>query len=216
MRDHKEAKKDTDKKDNEQLKELIERCRKNDKDAQKEMFEYLRKITAPVAYSLRTVAEKCGLNKEEIDSCISDAMFNVIFKGDLKNIKNFESYFKTSYKFSLIAKIRENLQFYKSFIIGINMDLDDSTKSTAEEIQRKAIEFVPESRKEVILEIMYEARKFFTTVEFSVLILVLEGFTLGEIMVTLNITKYRVYRAYDDAVNRLKNIVKTLFPLFTD
>ena len=201
--------------ENEYLKNLIDRCRKNDKDAQKEMFERLRQTITPVAYSLKATAEKCGLNKEDIDSCIYDAMFNVIFRNDIKNINNFDSYFKTSYKFSLIAKIRENLQFYKNFILGVNMDGDRSSPY-GDALEKRAMELVHNSKKEVVLEIMYEARHFFSTIEFSVLILVLEGFTLNEIVYTLNITKYRVYRAYDDAIKRLKEIVKTLFPLFTD
>ena len=53
--------------ENEYLKNLIDRCRKNDKDAQKEMSERLRQTIYPVEYSLKATAEKCGLNKEDID-----------------------------------------------------------------------------------------------------------------------------------------------------
>ena len=200
----------------ENIQNLIERCRKNDKDAQKEMYEYLRKITSPVAYSLKNIADKCGLNKNDFESCIYDAMFNVIFKKDLDNVKNFDSYFKTSYKYSVIAKMRENLQFYKNFLLGVNLEGERDASSVGLELEKKAASLIPKQRKEVLIDIMYDARSFFTSLEFSVLILVLEGFSLNEIMITLNITKYRAYRIYDDAIGRLKNIVKTLFPLFSD
>jgi len=198
------------------LLNLIEKSKNDDKDAQIELYEYLRTISAPIAYSLKNVAEKTGLNREDFDSCVYDAMYNIIFKNDLKNVKNFESYFKTSYKYSLIARIRENVHFYKSFQVGLDEERAQFKRGFAFDRVNGLTKLPPESNIALVVDVIYDARRFFTRSEYTILMMVIEGFSLPEIIKALNSTKYKIYRIYQEAISKLKNFLNSIFPTMVE
>ncbi len=191
---------------------LINKSKNNDKDAQKELYDYLRNISAPIAYSLKKVALRSGLNSDDFDASVYDAMFNIIFKNDVKNVNNFDSYFKTSYKYSLIARIRDNVQFYKSFALGLEEERDEAKALFNFDYSSRSANYSAESNIEIVVDVLYDARKYFSSTEYAVLMMVLEGFSIPEIIIVLNSTKYKIYRIYQKAVNKLKRIVGSIFP----
>ncbi len=194
------------------LLNLIEKSKKDDIDAQKELYEYLKTISAPIAYSLKSLAEKSGLSREDFDASVYDAMYNIIFKNDLKNVKNFESYFKTSYKYSLIARIRDNVHFYKNFQVGLDEEKAQTRHATTSERTFGLAKLPPESSIELVVSVLYDAKRFFTRKEYSVLMMLVEGFSIPEIIRALHSTKYKIYTIYQEAITKLKEFINSLFP----
>ena len=133
---------------------LINKSKNNDKDAQKELYDYLRNISAPIAYSLKKVALRSGLNSDDFDASVYDAMFNIIFKNDVKNVNNFDSYFKTSYKYSLIARIRDNVQFYKSFALGLEEERDEAKALFNFDYSSRSANYSAESNIEIVVDVL--------------------------------------------------------------
>ena len=202
----------TKKEENEHLVSIIEKSKRNDKDAQKELFTYMKRVSTPIAYSLKNTAFKSGLNDNDLEACIYDTMCTIMFQDDFKNVKNLDSYFKTSYRYSVIAKIRENLNFYKHFSLGL-LEGDDGDHSLNMEALRAEAMSKKDRKRDIIIDVLDTNRKYFSKTEFSILLLLIQGYNLNEIVDLLNTTKYQVYRNYDSAVKRMKKIIKGIFPI---
>ena len=168
---------------------IIQACKKQRRDAQRQLYEYM----APKLYYL---CKRYLKKEEEIEEVLADSFLIIFTKIDqLKEVKAFEGWAKKITVNQCLAQLKKNLNFnlYLDDVSYTNQPLADEMTNLEEEDLLNLVKYIPEGCRTI----------------FS--LFVIEGYSHKEIADQLNITEGTSKSQLNAAKSKLKELVTTYY-----
>lgn len=184
-----------------EIEQFVESSKTN-KDKQRELYQYCQQIVTKVTNSYLSHAKKYGINREELESCVADALYIVLKKKNLK-YDNFDSYFRKRYEFCILNLILYNEKFYEKHKI-----FSDIYYNRLEE--KKRVVDVVEDKNSVanvaeILTFMHEHSELFDYNEASVIAFYHCGYSLNEIAHKFHWSYSKTKKFFEGTLKKIKH-----------